>query len=241
MSFIQADFYATPAARVSLKRGLARQAMSHAAGNQADLHELLVVLDCLRPNAKARERMARRIKAMRGVVRVTSKGDALVILVRNQAEITTAAEEVAVFSETSLIYTRLTARCEGGRCIYDMSRASFSLHALQRLVERGGVALDRALLPVVDGEAAGILRTLSKDSFIREDEDVFAQAGVPGLWAGAVDGMALDPEWGLRHKDADVRVPVFSVRTFLSPDEMRPMVWMRWNEGQGMPSKSPRR
>ncbi|MEI2776048.1 MAG: hypothetical protein V9G19_08775 [Tetrasphaera sp.] len=38
--------------------------------------------------------------------------------------------------------------------------------------------------------------------------------------------MALDPDWNLTNRCG--RMPVFSARTFLSPAEMRPTVWLRW-------------
>lgn len=41
--------------------------------------------------------------------------------------------------------------------------------------------------------------------------------------------MRLEPDWGLS-TDVVPAIPIFSARTFLSPTEMRPTVYLRWKD-----------
>jgi len=65
-----AAFVRSPALRISLKRGLARQAVVMADRMAPDLPGLFRMAAGLRPNPKAVERLARRLKARPGVTRV---------------------------------------------------------------------------------------------------------------------------------------------------------------------------
>ena len=91
------------------------------------------------------------------------------------------------------------------------------------------MSLDRPLLEAVDAEAMTILRHTAKARLIEDGDDHYAAGLQSGVWAGRVDHSDPEPEWGLSPTDPEARVPVFSARTFLSPEEMRPTVWLRWN------------
>lgn len=228
---IQHSHFATNASlRTALKRGLARQAMSHAAQAEADVAALVRLSTNMRPNAKAMQRLAQQLASRKGMVKVAKGDEGLVVVVRNVCQIRNQIDQQDIFTETALVYTRFAIRCLRTGVGYHVSRASFCLHALERLVERSAVALDRPLLPVADQEAVRVLRGLAQGRDFTENGDHFIPAVANGVWAGGVDQAALDEDWGLVCKDA-AEVPLYSARTFLSEDEMRPTVWYSWKQG----------
>lgn len=214
--------------RVSLKRGLARQAITTAARTAPDIAGLIRVAAELRPNAKAMERTAGRINGKPGVVRVAITKDrkGLTFITRAVREVEAQTEGETLFRETGLIYLRVRVGFTGAGVGFHLSAVSFCCHALERLVERSDIDLQSALLPRVDTEAQTIFRNWSRDALIEETGDEFYPAETPGLWAGGHDEMALDPDWSLVSPCG--RLSIFSVRTFLSSAEMRPTVWLRW-------------
>ena len=230
MQMNQAAFARSPAIRVSLKRGLARQAIATADRDAPDMPGLICMAAGLRPNAKAVERLALRLKGRPGVVRVAMApgGKALTFLTRAVREVEARVEGATVFHETGLIYLRARVRMMGPILGFQLSAVSFCAHALERMVERSDIDLRAALLPQVDAEAQAIFRGWERAARIMEAGDEYYPAETPGLWAGGHDEMALDPDWNLSNGCG--RLPVFSARTFLSEAEMRPTVWLRWKD-----------
>lgn len=219
--------------RCSLSRGLARQALDHAAVVEADVAALVLLASTVRPNAKAMLRLAAQLAGKRGVVRAGVGGGGVVIVARNLCTIRTQVGAQDIFAERSLVYTRLAIRAAQGRARFHVTRAGFSLHALERLVERSAVALDAPLLAAADCEAVHLLRGLSQSRDFGDGEDRFVPAVAQGVWAGSPDHAGLDADWGLVAAEQGEGVPFFSVRTFLGEDEMRPTVWLAWKNGGG--------
>ncbi|THD84326.1 hypothetical protein E7811_00810 [Aliigemmobacter aestuarii] len=230
MQMNHAAFARSPALRVSLKRGLARQAIATAGRDAPDMPGLIRMASGLRPNIKAVERLALRLKVRPGVARVTMApgGKALTFVTRAVREVEARVEGATAFQETGLIYLRARVGMAGPMLAFQLSAVSFCVHALERLVERSDIALQTALLPQVDAEAQAIFRGWDRAARILEAGDEYYPAASPGLWAGGHDEMALDPDWGLSNGCG--RLPVFSARTFLSEAEMRPTVWLRWKD-----------
>ncbi|WP_431298466.1 hypothetical protein [Tabrizicola sp. BL-A-41-H6] len=228
MQIQHSDFATKASIRCSLKRGLARQAMRHAEATEADLPRIVALAAAVRPNLKSLQRLAVRVQGQIGVVRValTSDGAGVIAFVRNVRQVRTQVEAREVFTEAAIVYTRMEIRCSWGVATYRISRASFCLHALERLVERSDVVTDRPLLTWVDSEALQILRAIKRGQDFQEDGDHFVPAIASGVWAGSVDAAGLEEDWGLTSAGPDV-VPFFSARTFLSMDQMRPTVWLR--------------
>jgi hypothetical protein len=212
--------------RSALKRGLARQTIAQA--GEADLPHVFRQLAELSPNHKAQARVAQRLQSQHGVVRVAMSATGMVVILRNRRQMISQLEEAEIFAEETLFYTRVSVRISRNEPGFHISRASLTCHALERLVERSTVALDRPLLSAVDAEAATILRHAAKARLIEDGEDHYAPAAHSGVWAGRVDLSVLEPEWNLFYSDATTRIPVFSARTFLGPEQMRPTVWLRW-------------
>lgn len=225
-----ADFSASQSLRVSLKRGLAREAIRHAAAAEADIPRVVAACRDLRPNARAVERHAQRLGRMPGVVGITRGAEGLVLVLRNVRAMVSRDGSEELFTETTLFYTRMAVRRDRLGTGFKLSRASFCLHALERLVERTEVALDRPLLPVVDAEAARLLRGVARGDTIGDDGDWHLRAGQPGTWSGSLDRSAPEADWGLSYGHDEACIVVFAARTFLSPAEMRPTLWLRWRD-----------
>lgn len=232
MDLAQTVFAYSPSIRASLKRGLARAAFAQAAGDDPDLGRLVAATRGLHPNRKALERSQTRLARIPGVVKASlaADGGGLVLVLRNLREATIQAQSTDLFLETALFYTRLSIRPGRGGTGFRLMRLSFCLHALERLVERSALPLDRPLLPDVDAEAISLLRRLWQGKGIEDDADIYFGALQQGVWAGSLDRSALEDDWNLAFDRPDDRLPVFSIRTFLSPEEMRPTVWLKWKD-----------
>lgn len=226
MQMNHAAFARSPALRVSLKRGLARQAIATADRDAPDMPGLIRIAAGLRPNAKAVKRLAPRLGARPGVVRVAMApgGKALTFITRAVRAVEARVEGATVFHETGLIYLGARVGMVGPGLGFQLSAVSFCTHALEWLVERSDVPLHTPLLPQVDAEAQTIFRGWDRAARIMDAGDEYYPAETPGLWAGGHDEMAPDPDWGLCGTRP---LPVFSARTFLSEAEMRPTVWLR--------------
>lgn len=228
MHIAHADFSGSRSLRRSLKRGLAREALAHARMDEADIPRIIATCQDLRPNAKALSRHAQRLSRMRGVVRASVAAGGIVLVLRNVRQMVSRTEGADLFAETTLFYTRLTMKCSHQGIGFTLSRASFCLHALERLVERSLVAPDRPMLSAVDGEARAVLRALAQAEVIEDGAERYLRACQSGVWAGSVDRSALEEDWGLSYGTEAAPIVVFSVRTFLGPDEMRPTLWLSW-------------
>ncbi|MBC2834029.1 hypothetical protein [Paragemmobacter straminiformis] len=226
------DFATAASIRASLKRGLARQAMADAQRDEAALCTLFAAAAGMRPNAKAMQRMAARSAAARGVVRAerAPDGSRITLYTRNHREVRTRKEAEEVFAEEALVYSRIGLRCDRGQVLVTITRASFCRHAIERLVERSAVTLGRGLLADLDAEAVALLRAMARQRGFDDAGDRYLPALQAGVWAGSLDATSLEPDWGLSPVQGGT-VPVFSARTFLAADQMRPTVWLKWSRG----------
>lgn len=231
MQMTHADFSRSTAIRASLKRGLARQALTTAERESADLPALFAIAAGLRPNPKGLDRIATRLGTQRGVTRVdlTSCRKSLSFTARTIRQVEARVQGETVFRETGLIYLRARAAMASGRIGFRISAVGFCGHALERLVERSEVRLDAPLLQVIDAEAQAVFRGWDSQARIVEGDYEFYSASTLGVWAGGHDGMCLEPDWGLS-TDLVPAISIFSARTFLSPAEMRPTVYLRWKD-----------
>lgn len=230
MQMNHAAFAHSHAIRVSLKRGLARQAITTAEQIAPDLPGLFRMAADLRPNSKGVERLATRMKGRPGVARVSVAHDrmSLTFTARVVREIETRADNQTVFNETGLIYLRAKVGLTARRLCFELSAVIFCLHALERLVERSNVTLASGLLPQIDIEAQAIFRAWNRGTRIAEAGDEYYPGDMRGLWAGGHDEMAIEQDWNLVNDCG--RLPIYSARTFLSEAEMRPTVWLRWKD-----------
>ncbi|WP_096787628.1 hypothetical protein [Rhodobacter sp. CZR27] len=196
---------------------------------EADHAAVFALLRQVAPNRRAMERGVLRLRRLPGLVLAGIAGDRLVIVLRNSCAMETRSEGMDVFAEDALIYTRLTVEPGRARMQSWINRARFSLHALERLVERSTCALGSDFLGVVDGEAAALLKRCLAGGMIEHDGDSYLRAKEEGVWAGSLDLTLPEADWGVLTQP-EARVPTFSVRTFLEPDEMKPCVWLRWQD-----------
>lgn len=237
MSVQPPDFPPSACLRASLKHGLACEAIRHAGRHDADMPAIFDAARHLRPNRKSVERLAGRLAQVPGVVRLArSPGDSgLVVVLRNQRHLVHRIDALDLFEETAVVYTRV--RIVSGRLGvgFDLMRASFCLHALERLVERSDVALNRPLLASVDAEATGLLWQMARGRVIADAGDRLIQAVTPGVWAGGIDETRLEDDWSLTLSDPAARIAVFSARTFLGPGQMRRAIWAKWHADPAVP------
>lgn len=214
--------------RLSLKRGLARQAVSKAQKAQADDAAIFSELRSVSPNRRSMERSVLRLRKSRGVVRAGIADDKMIVVFRHVCAMLTRQDGVDLFSENALIYTRVSASAGKGKLGIRINRVSFNQHALERLVERSRCRIRPDFLSSVDAEAVAALKLAQDGEWIEDNGDDYIQSRENGVWAGSLDFSSAEPEWGLQQ--ADAQIPVFSARTFLGPEEMKPSVWLRWQD-----------
>jgi hypothetical protein len=219
----------SPYLRRSLKRGFAREAFARAKQDQADHAAIFRTFSQTSPNRCGLERAVIRLRRMGGVALAGITTGRLVVVLRNSCTVVTRTADVDVFTEEGLIYSRLTVEIGKGGVTTQINRATFCLHALERLVERSACQLGRHFFATVDTEAAAVLRQSMTGNSIEHDGDSYVLARESGIWAGSHDLTDPEPEWGGLMNPA-AKVPTFSVRTFLGPDEMKPCLWLRWQE-----------
>jgi hypothetical protein len=218
--------FSTRHLRRSLKRGLARQAIAVAGQRQADHKAAFAEFRRIAPNRKALERCVQRLRLASGTVSAGISDGRLILVLRNLCNVQTRSDGVEAFREDALIYTRIVVLLGRGGMATWINRASFSLHALERFVERSDCVIGPDLLPIIDTEAVALLRRAMAGDLIEQDDDSFIRARAEGVWAGSLDEASPDQSWAVSRDDACV--PTFSARTFLGPSEMRPAVWLRW-------------
>lgn len=214
--------------RRSLKRGYARQVISTARRSQAEHHGIFAELYSMSPNRRGKERTVRRLRKAPGVVSAGIATDRVVVVLRNACAMVTRSEGVDVFTEDAVIYTRVTVLPEKQKVITWINRANFSLHALERFIERSGCALGPGVVDAIDAEAETLLRSVIQGRLLEQDGDEYLRARETGVWAGSQDVTSADQGW--RFEQEEALIPTFSARTFLSPDEMKPEVWLRWQD-----------
>jgi hypothetical protein len=104
-------------------------------------------------------------------------------------------------------------------------RLAFCAHALERYVERSGCDL-RNILQLIDAEAVQGLAQVLGHLVTHEGDDVFLTSP-HGVWAGGLDQSSVEPDWRLIPRDPNTGLSLFSVRTFLAEDQMRPTLWYK--------------
>ncbi|MBW0158411.1 hypothetical protein [Sedimentimonas flavescens] len=218
--------------RKALKRGLARQAMQCAEREQAEISEIISELRGRPLGEKARTRLARRLRNRAGVVRAAMTPDlkSIILVLRNVRNVLTRSDGVDLFSEPQLVYTRLVVTSGRTLIRFAIDRISFCAHALERLVERSSCGLS-FFLDVVDQEASRLLRWIASDRVLHESGDCYLGCE-HGVWAGSLDEAEPEPGWFLRVDPEARRMPIFSIRTYLGEAQMKPLVWLLWQESR---------
>jgi len=230
------DLLASPSLRYRLARGHARAFVARAAN--ADEEAVFEALRALPMGAKGAARALARLARRPGVVRVARAARGAVVVTRRVCDVTVVHEGAAAFTERGLLYTRLAVRQTRGWVHTAAHRASFSAHALERLVQRSDTAPE-TLAESADAEAATLLRAIARGAVIEARGDAYLAARARGVWAGSLDRSPGDGAWN--DHAAEIAVPTFSARTFLGEDEMSPFVWWQWRgAGGGQPGDATR-
>lgn len=214
-------------ARRSLARGLARQAMTEAACDDADTSRILTELHGMAPNARSRQRFAARLRGRRGVVHARALADGLVVILRSAMTVDLRKEGVTCFSEERIAWMRVHVRCGKGSISFRLDTVHATHHAIQRRVERSDCPLTD-VLGDMDAAMQRALERLSQGGVLTDRDDDYLPAR-RGVWAGGMEEIRADPAWGRAFQQAST-LQVFAIRTYLGEDEMRPTVWLGWSE-----------
>lgn len=218
-------------ARGSLGRGLARQALTEAEAGCADAAGIVHSLHDLGPNPLNRARHARRLMRRRGVLRASATRGGVAVVFRNTLDVIVRKDGTDCFRESRIAWTSVRARAGKHMISFVTWQVQVGLHAMQRYVERSACQLAN-LLPQMDRAMADALDWLDREDPLRDGDDEYLPLG-SGVWAGGIDILASDAAWGPAFAGDARPLPVFSVRTFMGEEEMRPMVWLGWAEATG--------
>jgi len=218
-------------ARCSLGRGLARQALQEAETDCADATGIVRELHRLAPNPRNRARHARRLLRRRGVLRAAATRGGVAVVFRNTLAVTVRKDRSDCYVEPRVAWTSVCAHAGQHRISFVTWQVHASLHAIQRHVERSACPL-HGLLRHMDRTMVEALDWLDREDPLRDGDDEYLPIR-SGVWAGGLDMLAPDPAWGPAFAGDARPLPVFSVRTFLSEEEMWPTVWLRWSEATG--------
>lgn len=216
-------------ARRSLARGLARQAMTEAACDDADISRILTELHGMAPNTRSRRRFAARLRRQCGVVQARAVADGLVVVLRSVLMVDLRKEGVTCFSEERIAWTRVHVACGKGKISFSLNTVHATHHAIQRRVERSECPLTE-VLGDMDAAMLRALARLSEGSVLTDRDDDYLPAR-QGVWAGGLEETSADPTWGPAFRQG-APLQVFAIRTYLGEDEMRPTVWLGWSEAR---------
>lgn len=218
--------------RRALARGLARDVHRRTAAVATGLPEALSIALSVPRGAKGMARSAARLARSGAVLRAgcADGGTRLVAIFREARTVRSRPDTAEAFEEPMLVYTRIAVRPKRSGVSLHLTRVQVALHAVQRLVERGtGPVEPEALRARVEREAQAMLAALVREETGLLRRGLYLRAACePGVWAGQIDPGAepTDPS-PAAGRDWE-GLPAFSVRTFLSPDEMNPLVHLVW-------------
>lgn len=220
-------------ARPSLSRGLARQAVDHAQRDSADATALFDATRGMAPNLRSRQRCAARLRRARGVIRAAATRHGMQMVFRTALEVDLRKEGVSCFSETRIDWTWVHVVRDRRQTLFQLCSIHVAPHALERRVERSDCPLED-LLPQMDAAMLRALDRLCRGAVLEDRDDHFLPAKA-GVWAGGYELTAPDPAWGPAFADA-APMPVFSIRTYLGEEQMRPTVWYGWSGSRAAPA-----
>lgn len=213
--------------RMSASPRLARRAFGSAEKDCADVARNLSELHHLAPNLQSRQRFARRLLRRPGVLSAVATRTGLRVILRSTLNVTLRKDGSECFTEPRICWLRITATAGRGVIGFSSRCIQVSLHTLQRRIQR-------TLCPLVDplkemDEAiTRALHWLARNEPLHDRDDAFLP-GRAGAWAGGIDEMAPDPAWGAAFASDPAPLEVFSIRTFLAEEQMRPTLWLTWS------------
>ena len=227
MTGIQTLHITVPAhLRKSLARGLARDAFARAPRAEGAVARVLDMLGRTRPNLRNRRRGALRLARVPGVVACAIRADGFEMTLRVRREMILCDDAGEQFRADVLVYTQVRQLQRRGNSEFLLRRVILSPHAVERLIQRSDCPLE-GVLATADAEAAQMFDAGA--DLPSTPERAFRRALRAGVWAGSMDESLADDGWPVDYRaETDRRIPTFTARTFLSPDEMDPVTWLHW-------------
>lgn len=218
--------------RRALARGLARDVNRRTAAVATDLPEALAMAFSVPRGAKGMARCAARLARSGAVMRAgcTDGRTRLVATFREARTVRSRPGTAEAFEEAMLVYTRIAVRPGRSGTAVGLTRVQVALHAVQRLVERGtGPVEPLALRVQVEREAQAMLAALLRGEIeVRRRGGYLSAASEPGFWAIQTDPGVEPTEPAFTGSRDWEGMPAFSVRTFLAPGDMNPVLHLVW-------------
>ena len=220
--------------RKRLAKGYARQQFEHILKNSVSLPEVLDQIHSIRPNKKSLQRVANRIRRSKGIISVgysTKSKLSLQVFSRSAFTLKHLHENNELFDEDAIAFTRIDVEVDKRGFSTSSYRALFSLHSIQRLIERAKFNISKSLGDVVKNEGLCVLTKLKKDDVFGYGERMYLRSNnFSGVWAGEV---TLSSE-NMGGKMEMMNFKTFNNRTFLSQDEMSPEIFIQWKKVKGV-------
>ena len=216
-----------------LARGYSLQIFENSERNGCDIEGIFKLLFNLNPNKKSYSRCKNKLEKIAGVIKCGISNDEtpkLQIIFRSCFLSKTIHEGGDCFDEQVVSYTRLDVWPHDGQVSVSSYRALFSIHALQRFIQRTDVDYRDKLETAVNLEGIACLSALSGNYLLGSDTNAYAPSiKFMGAWAVEVTRGEAEIGWPNTSSGDRPEVRILSVSTFLSPDEMSPQVYLQWN------------
>tara|TARA_B100000780_G_C21000503_1_gene400312 strand:- start:110 stop:847 length:738 start_codon:yes stop_codon:yes gene_type:complete len=213
--------------------GYSRQLFEKIAVRSCDIKRVFKLLFNLNPNKKSYSRTRRKLEKLNGVIKCGLSKERiprLQIVLRSCLISKTVQEDTELFDEQVVSYTRLDTWFGNGRLAFCACRVLFSIHALQRFIQRTSIDYKNQLERSVDLEGITCLSALVDDTLLGSDTNAYAPSNkFIGAWPAEVTQSEAENGWPDTSAGDLPKIRTLSVRTFFSPDEMSPQVYLQWN------------
>ena len=217
-----------------LAKGYSRQLFESIQKTNCNIENIFELLFQLNPNTKSYARISKRLRTFEGVIKSgvsKQKQPLLQILFRTCFVSETFKGSEKVFDEETISYTRLDAQLKHNSILFTAQRVFFSLHAIQRLIQRSNLNFrkPRALEQALNAEGLVCLAALKDDSYFGSETNSYVRSkNFLGAWPTEVTMSHFDAGWPRTPGEDQRKFQTLSVRSFISPDEMTPQVYLLW-------------
>jgi hypothetical protein len=217
-----------------LARGYGSQLIERQKEKNCNIEEVFKLLFNLNPNRKSYFRTKKKLENLNGVVKCgMSKEEVptLQIVFRSYFLSKIIQEDMGSFEERVISFTRLDAWSSGSEVAVCACRVFFSIHALQRFIQRTNIDYRDGLENAVDLEGLNCVNALKRGDLLGSDTYSYAASNkFIGAWPGEVSQSLKETGWPQPSSGDHSKIKTLSIRTFLSPDEMSPQVYLQWKD-----------
>ena len=217
-----------------LAKGYSNQLFERQKERSCNIEKVFKLLFNLNPNKKSYSRTRKKLENLNGVIKCGVSREeipTLQIVFRSCFLSKIVQEDMGYFDERAISYTRLDAWPSGGEVAVCASRVFFSIHALQRFIQRTEVDYRNGLENAVDLEGLNCVNALRGDYLLGSDTYAYvASNNFIGAWPAEVSQSSTETGWPQPSSGDQSKIKTLSIRTFISPDEMSPQVYLQWKD-----------